>query len=212
MPTGRRSDSLRESTATPTATSVDNSAGKYPTESWEVAYSSVSHRGTLTAHRLAVRVPAGLDWVCPPIPLGQPGCIYAVRRWGFALRPSALGAAGFDPTPWLAVDDDAEWMEALFRAAAFELPGEFIIASPEHPFRLVASDGTLRGSSIQWRTYLGALAFFASGGLIDADLIRFWAEARESYHQAVDVCLAVIHSGDPQPHDIRPATGAAFDR
>jgi len=115
-----------------------------------------------------------------------------VRRWGFALRPSALDAAGFDPQSWSSSADDAELMQSFFRAAVFDLPGEFIIASPEHPFRLVAGDGTLRGSSVQWRTYLGALAFFASGGQVDADLVRFWAEARESYDRAVEICLAAI--------------------
>jgi hypothetical protein len=173
---------------------IDNSAGLYPTDRWEATYFSVSRQGALTAHRIAVCVPAGLDRACARVPLGQPGCIYAVRRWGFALRPSALDAAGFDPTPWLASSEEPEALQLFFQAAAFELPGEFIIASPEHPFRLVAGDGTLRGSSVQWRTYLGALAFFASGGQVDADLVRFWVEARESYYEAVEACLAVIRN------------------
>jgi hypothetical protein len=125
--------------------------------------------------------PAGLRYaVCPRIRIGQPGCIYAVRRWGFALRPSALEAAGFDPTPLLTHGDDAEALGAILKAAAFDLPGEFILASPEHPFRLVAPDGTLRGSFTQWRTYLGALSFFASGGRVDAAFLRVWAEAEPS--------------------------------
>lgn len=194
IPAMRRGDSLRESTAPLAATVIDNSSGLYPTERWEATYFTVSRQGALTARRTAVCVPAGLDRACGRMPFGQPGCIYAVRRWGFALRPSALEAAEFDPTPWLTSDDDTEALQLFFRAAAFDLPGEFIIASPEHPFRLVASDGTLRGSSVRWRTYLGALAFFASGGQVDADLVRFWVEARESYHQAVEVCLAAIHN------------------
>jgi hypothetical protein len=195
----RRGDSLRESTAPPAASVVDNSAGLYATDRWEATYFTVSRRGALMARRIAVCVPAGLDRACVRIPLGHAGCIYAVRRWGFALRPSALAAAGFDPASWAPHSEDAELMRLFFRAAAFDLPGEFIIASPEHPFRLVASDGTLRGSSVQWRTYLGALAFFASGDRVDADLVRFWAEARESYEQAVEVCLAAIRSNRSQP-------------
>jgi hypothetical protein len=191
--TERRGDSLRASTAPPTATVVDNSGGAYPTEAWEVTYFSASHTGALTAHRVAVRVPAGLGAVCARIPIGHAGCIYAVRRWGFALRPSALAAAGFDPTPLLRTGDDAELLRAMLHAASFDLPGEFILASPEHPFRLVAADRTLRGSSMAWRTYLGALSFFVSGGQVDASFIRFWAEARESYHQAVDICLAALN-------------------
>lgn len=198
-------DSLRESTAPPEATLIDNSAGLYPTDRWEVTYFTVSRLGALTARRIAVCVPAGLDRTCARILLGQAGCIYAVRRWGFALRPSALDAAGFDPLSWSRDGDDAELMQWFFRAAVFDLPGEFVIASPEHPFRLVAGDGTLRGSSVQWRTYLGALAFFASGGKVDADLVRFWAEARESYDQAVEVCLAAIRSNSPRPGDVKDA-------
>lgn len=185
----RSGDSLRESTALPTATVVDNSGGAYPTEVWEATYFSVGRQGALTAHRITVHVPAGLSAVCPPIRIGQTGCVYAVRRWGFALRPSALAAADF-----VQASDDHEYMRALFQAGAFDLPGEFIIASPEHPFRLVAPDHTLRGSSMQWRTYLGALAFFASGGQVDAAFIRFWAEAEPSYYQAVELCLAAIRS------------------
>jgi hypothetical protein len=117
-----------------------------------------------------------------------------VRRWGFALRPSALEAAGFDPTPLLTTGDDAEVLRAMLEAAAFDLPGEFILGSPEHPLRLVAPDGTLRGSGMQWRTYLGALSYFVSGGQVDASFIRFWAEAEQSYRQAVDLCLATLQT------------------
>lgn len=198
----QRGDSLRESSAPPAASVIDNSAGLYPTDRWEATYFAVNRQGALTAHRIAVCVPAGLDRVCARVLLGQAGCIYAVRRWGFALRPSALEAAGFDPGLLATGNDDGELLQSFFRAAAFELPGEFIIASPEHPFRLVAGDGTLRGSFVRWRTYLGALAFFASGGQVDADLVRFWAEARESYVQAVEVCLSAIRSGNPRPGDV----------
>jgi hypothetical protein len=193
-PRVRRGDSLRQSRAPLTAMVVDSSGGAYPVEEWEVTYFDTSRRGALTARRAAVRVPAGLDAVCPRIRIGQPGCVYAVRRWGFALRPSALEAAGFDPAPLLTHGDDAEILGAMLKAAAFDLPGEFILASPEHPFRLVAPDRTLRGSSVQWRTYLGALSFFASGGRVDAAFLRFWAEAEASYHQAVELCLEALQA------------------
>lgn len=195
----RGGDALRASTAPPAATVVDNSAGAYPVEDWEATYFDVSRRGALTARRITVRVPAGLAGVCPRVRIGEPGCIYAVRRWGFALRPSALEAAAFDPGLVLITGNDAEALRAILRAAAFDLPGEFIIASPEHPFRLVAPGGTLRGSSTGWRTYLGALSFFASGGQVDAAFLRFWAEAGESYHQAVNICLAALHQAPPPP-------------
>jgi hypothetical protein len=190
----RRGDSLRQSDVPLTATIVDNSNGAYPTEGWEVTYFSTSRRGELGVHRVTVCLPAGLAEVCPRIRIGQLGCVYAVRRWGFALRPSALEAAGFDPTLLLATRDEANALRAMLEAASFDLPGEFIIASPEHPFRLVAPDGTLRGSSTRWRTYLGALSFFASGGQVTSAFIRFWAEAPGSYDQAVEHCLAVLNA------------------
>lgn len=193
----RTRDSLRQSRAPSTATVVDNSAGAYPTEDWEVTYFSTNRQGALTARRVTVRVPAGLSEVCHRVLIGQPGCVYGVRRWGFALRPSALEAAGFDPTPPLTTGTDAEALRVMLQAATFELPGEFIIASPEHPLRLVAPDGTLRGSGTHWRTYLGALSFFASGGRVDASFIRFHAEAAASYRQAVDICLATLQAGPP---------------
>jgi hypothetical protein len=194
-----RGDSLRESSAPPTANVVDNSGGAYPTEGWEATYFSTGRRGALTAHRVTVCVPAGLLEVCPRIPIGQPGCVYGVRRWGFALRPSALVAAGFDPGAPLTSEDDAAALGALLRAAAFDLPGEFVIASPEHPFRLVAPDGTLRGSGTGWCTYLGALAYFASGGKVDAGFIRFSVEAPDSYHLAVDLCLQALSTAESSP-------------
>jgi hypothetical protein len=49
---------------------------------------------------------------------------------------------------------------------------------------------------MQWRTYLGALSFFVSGGQVDASFIRFWAEAEQSYRQAVDLCLATLQTAD----------------
>ncbi len=192
QPEARMGDALRPSRAQPIATVVDNSAGAYPTEGWEATYFSTGHNGALLACRVQVRVPAGLAAVCPRIQLGQPGCVYAVRRWGFALRPSALEAAGFDPSVLLPSGRDGDLLQAMLQASAFDLPGEFILASPEHPFRLVAPDGTLRGSSTGWRTYLGALSFFVSGGRVDASYLRFWAEAPESYQQAVEICLATL--------------------
>jgi hypothetical protein len=178
-----------------TPVTVDNSDGAYATEGWQATYFSASHSGALTAHRVTVRVPGGLAAACPPIRIGEWGCVYAVRRWGFALRPSALEAAGFDPTRLLPGDEAAGALRMMLQAATFDLPGEFIIASPEHPFRLVAPDGTLRGSSMQSRTYLGALSFFVSGGQVEASFLRLWAEARESYQQAVDICLAALKEG-----------------
>ncbi len=194
----RKGDSLRESSIPLASTVVDNSGGAYPTEDWEASYFGTSRRGKLTAHHLTVRAPAGLDAACPQTRIGQQGCLHGMRRWGFALRPSALVAAEFDPAPLMSTSDDGESVHTMLQSASFDPPGEFVIASPEHPFRLLAPDGTLRGSWMHWRTYLGALSFFASGGEVDADYIRFWAEAKESYRLAVDICLAALQAA-PSP-------------
>ncbi|MGC9335204.1 MAG: hypothetical protein ACP5JJ_13710 [Anaerolineae bacterium] len=188
----QQADVLRGSRAPAAATVVDNSGGLYPTEDWRANYFSVSPAGALSAHQVTVRVPAGLEAVCPPVRVGWPGCVYAVRRWGFILRPSALADAGADLGVSGERQEDADALRTILRAAAFDLPGEFVIASPEHPFQLVSADGVLRGSSILWRTYLGALSFYVSGGRTDADFVRFSMEAEESYRQAVEFCLAAL--------------------
>jgi hypothetical protein len=189
---GRQRDSLRQS-AVPLGTMVvDNSDGRYPTEAWRASYFSVDADGALSEHSVVVRVPTGLETVCPPVRVGYPGCVYAVRRWGFILRPSALADAEVALGETGTLEDDEGALRTILRASAFDLPGAFVIASPEHPFRLVGADGTLRGSSILWRTYLGALSFYVSGGQTDADFVRFSMEAEESYRQAVEVCLEAL--------------------
>jgi histone H3/H4 len=50
-----------------------------------------------------------------------------------------------------------------------------------------------------WRTYLGALSYYVSGGQTDADFVRFSMEAEESYRQAVEVCLEALAAG-AAPH------------
>ena len=194
---GRQRDSLRESTVPFGTTVVDNSAGRYPTEDWQVTYFSVSSQGVLSEHEVIVRVPVGLEPVCPPVRVGWPGCVYAVRRWGFILRPSALADAEVELGDPGNLEEDAGALRTILYASAFDLPGEFVIASPEHPFRLVDADGTLRGSSIRWRSYLGALSFYVSGGRTDADFVRFSMEAEESYRQAVELCLEALGAGEP---------------
>lgn len=195
---GRQRDSLRQSTVPLGTEVVDNSEGLYPTEGWQASYFSVDSDGGLSEHSVTVRVPVGLEAVCPPVRVGYPGCVYAVRRWGFILRPSALADAGVDLGESVLPDDEGA-LRTILRASAFDLPGAFVIASPEHPFRLVGADGTLRGSSILWRTYLGALSYYVSGGQTDADFVRFSMEAEESYRQAVEVCLEALAAG-AAPH------------
>lgn len=189
---GRQRDALRQSTVPLGTAVVDNSEGLYPTEDWQASYYSVRSDGALSEHRVTVRVPVGLETVCPPVRVGYPGCVYAVRRWGFILRPSALADAEVELGEPGAVAGDEGALRTILHASAFDLPGEFVIASPEHPFRLVGVDGTLRGSSILWRTYLGALSYYVSGGRTDADFVRFSIEAEESYRQAVEVCLEAL--------------------
>jgi hypothetical protein len=67
----------------------------------------------------------------------------------------------------------------------FDLPGHFIIASQEHPFLLFDPQGILKGSYTRWYTYLGALAYLASGGLVKASFQQLWGENDKLYQEAL---------------------------
>jgi hypothetical protein len=167
-------------------TPINPLPGAYPTETWTASYTSVNPQGAVLVQRVDLEVPKGLGAVCPPVQLGEPGCLYGVRAWGVILRPSSLEQAGFDPSPFLPVDaEDADWVRAILDAATFELPGGLILASPEHPFRLLGVGGTLHGSNITERSYLGALSFYLSEGAVDASFVRLLLEAPDSYREAV---------------------------
>jgi hypothetical protein len=164
--------------------------GAYPIEMWRAGYWCVDAHGRLAANQAILDVPQGLGDACPPVQLGQRGCVYGVRRWGVILRPSALEHIAFDPAGFLPTDaEDEDWVRAMLDVVTFELPGGLILASPTHPFRLFGADGRLRGSSVTERSYLGALAFYLSNGAVDASFVSLLVEAPDSYRQAVVFAL-----------------------
>jgi hypothetical protein len=99
-----------------------------------------------------------------------------------------LNDIGFDVARLVSdPDDDAEWLAHYFGVVTFDLPGNFVIASPVHPFLLYDPDGTLKGSYVEWRTQLGALSYMVSG--IDASFVRLQVENPALYQQALDYLL-----------------------
>ncbi|MBC7250522.1 MAG: hypothetical protein H5T62_09585 [Anaerolineae bacterium] len=194
---------LRRSTAPPDIRVINNFPGRYPTEDWQVSYWFVTEEGRLAHHQVILQLPAGYARVCPPINIGQDGCVYHVRRWGVACRTSLLEEMNFDPTVLLPADParsdeetGRELLRALFHVTCFDLPGYFIIASDEHPLLLFDPGGYLKGSYTRWRTYLGALAFLVSEGRVNADFIRWSREFPRSYAEAVAMLLNILQGED----------------
>jgi hypothetical protein len=192
-------NTLRRSSAPPDVRVINNFPGRYPTEDWRVSYWFVTEGGQLVHNQVTLQLPAGYARVCPPIAPGQDGCVYHVRRWGVACRTSLLEAMGFDPAvlvpSQLGQSDEAadqDFLRAMFQVTWFDLPGYFIIASDEHPLLLFDPEDYLKGSNAHWRTYLGALAFLASDGKVNADFIRLCYEFPASYNEAVDILLDIL--------------------
>jgi len=192
-------NTMRRSTAPPDAEVINNFPGLYPTEDWRVYYWEVTERGDLVDRRVTIQLPQGYADVCPEVEIGQPGCIYRVRRWGLACYPSLLERMGFDPTPLLTHDrerfpggDDQEILHVMFQVTHFDLPGYFIIASPEHPLLLFDPEGVLKGSYTRWRTYMGALAWLVSGGVVNANFEMLRTTNRGLYLEAVGYLLSAL--------------------
>jgi len=129
-----------------------------------------------------------------------------VRRWGMACYPSLLEDIGFDPEPLLgaqAEGNGSALLRIILEVTHFDLPGHFIIASDEHPFRLYAPDGTLKGSYTRWCTYLGALAYLVSGGKVSAGFLRLWQDAPATYAEAVGYLQPVLKRAASAPGSLR---------
>jgi hypothetical protein len=105
-----------------------------------------------------------------------------VRRWGLACLPSLLEEIGLDPAPL--ADSDAspsEFVRVYLMATHFDLPGGFIIADPDYALLLFDPAGTLKGACINGISYLGALAWMATGGRVAADFQQVRRDAPEFY-------------------------------
>ncbi len=187
----RAGNTVRRSSARPEAKVLNNLPGLYPTEDWRVSYWSVTERGELEQREVIIQLPAGLARLCVPIPVGYNGCVQMVRRWGVAIYPSLLEEMGFDleavvqGAPERYQGDPAGYVRAVLDVTHFDLPGFFIIASDEHPLLMYAPDGSLKGSYVRWRTYLGALAFLATGGKVNSGFLQLAQEAHATYEAAV---------------------------
>lgn len=177
---------FRRSTAPPEAKVINTSLGRYATEGWRAQYWDVSEAGVPLRREVTVQLPQGLSLVSPPVTLGQPGCIHAIRRWGLACRTSLLERIPFDPAVYLSTEaTDDEVLRLMYTATWLDLPGFFIIASDEHPFLLFDPAGALKGTYIDWCTYLGALTYLYTDGHVEANFLRVYRESPSLYRQAL---------------------------
>ena len=182
---------FRRSTAPTQATNLNNFPGRYPAEDWRARYWDVTETRTLVRREVTVQLPLGFGWVSPPVAVGQPGCIHAVRRWGLACRTSLLEEIPFDPTAHLSPEaTDDEVMALMYGATWFDLPGYFIIASDEHPFYLYDPAGALKGAYVDWCTYLGALTYLYTDGDVKGNFLRVFRDSPSLYRQALAEILA----------------------
>jgi hypothetical protein len=178
---------FRPSQAPPELRVANNLPGLYPVEDWRAYYWTVADGGGLTEQSITVQLPQGYADACPAVAWGEQGCIYHVRRWGLACRPSLLEAAGFDPTPLVGPDAPASaFLRIYLEATHFDLPGGFVIADPDFPLLLFDPAGDLKSCCITGISHLGALAWMATSGRIVADFQRLRREAPEFYGSAVE--------------------------
>jgi len=196
-----KGNTLRRSSASPEQAAYGNMPETWAVEDWHAYYWTVEPGGRLAPARAIAKLPAGYARVCKEVEIGERGCIDHVRRWGFACRMALLEDIGFDPTPLLALDgrntaDAQNILYWMIQATHFDLPGDFIIASHEHPFLLFAPNGTLVGSDVHWYTYLGALAYFVSQGHVTGTFGQLWREDRALYQEAVGYLLNAIGGKD----------------
>ena len=183
---------MRRSRAPLQAKVINNLPGLYPVEDWRAYYWTVTPQGDLEERWVTIQLPQGLAEVCSVVRIGQEGCVYRVRRWGLACRPSLLEYLDLDVTSLLTHDrarfpggDDQELVYLVTQITHFDLPGYFIIASEEHPLLLFDPVGDLKGSYTRWHTYLGALAWLVSGGRVNTRGHLLWTEERALYYEAL---------------------------
>jgi hypothetical protein len=178
---------FRRSQAPPDLRVANNLPGCYPVEDWRAYYWVATDDGSPAEQSISVQLPQGCADACPAVAWGEQGCIYHVRRWGLACRPSLLEAAGFDPTPLVGPDAPASaFLRIYLEATHFDLPGGFVIADPDFPLLLFDPEGELKGCCISGISYLGALAWIATRGRIAADFQQLRRETPEFYRAAVE--------------------------
>jgi hypothetical protein len=186
---------FRRSTARPEMTVVNNFPGRYPVEDWRVQYWDVTEARSLVRQEVTIQFPLGFSQVSPLVTIGQQGCIHAVRRWGLACRTSLLEQIPFDTFAYLSPEaTDDEVLRLMYGATWFDLPGHFIIASDEHPLYLYDPAGVLKGTCVDWFTYLAALTYLFTDGKVTANFILTFRDSPSLYRQALEEILAAWDS------------------
>ena len=200
---------MRPSTAQDDGRPINNLPGLFATEDWVVHYWDVERQGRLRSRQATIQLPLGYADACPAIWIGERGCVHQVRRWGVQCYTRILQDIGFDPTRYLSQDcrqggterlpggADGELITILPQATHFDLPGQFIIASEQHPLLLFAPDGTLKGSYTRWHSYLGALAYIVSAGQVNRHFGRLYAANRALHDQALQYLLQALQTKGP---------------
>jgi hypothetical protein len=183
----RGGNAFRPSEASPDLSVVNNLPDCYPVEDWRAYYWAVANDGSLHQRYVTVQLPRGYADACSPVAWGEQGCVYHVRRWGLACRPSLLEETDFDPAALVSPDDPpSELVRVYLEATHFDLPGGFIIADPDHALLLFDPAGDLKGSCITGISHLGALAWLVTGGRIATDFQRIRRETPDFYQRAVE--------------------------
>lgn len=170
---------------------VENLPNQFPVEEWRAFYWTLEPDGNLTTGNAAIHLPRGLGAVTPTVSICEKGIIEHTRRWGVTLRGGYIQALDFDLDALLThdrarfVSDDAEALHLITLLTHFDLPGNFIIASDEHPFLLFDPEGDLKGSDTRWFTHAGALAYLVSDGEIKISFDLVWEKDRELYKKVM---------------------------
>ncbi len=187
---------LRRSSAARDAKIINNLPGRYATEDWVAHYWDVDATGELTPRHVVIQLPIGSGANLREVKIGEQGIILKVRRWGVTISSNLFEMIAFDPQEYLTHDaeryrggDDEEIVDVVMRAANFDLPSEFVIASDEHPFLLFDPSGELKGSFVKGHSYLGALAYYASKGTTTATFNTMRHLDRALYDRAVETML-----------------------
>ena len=187
------SNPFRTSAATAGCRVLNNFPGRYPVEEWRAFYWAMDAGGRLDEHRATIQLPKGYSERWPAVRRGERGCIYRVTRWGLACYVSTLEDMGFEVASLFPLDramvSEGDVLGAMIAVTHFDLPGHFVIASPAHALLLFGVDGKLRGSCVDWYTYLGALAWLRSGSRVKAPFLGLCQESPDLYGEALAYLL-----------------------
>ncbi len=170
---------------------ANNLPNLFPVEEWRAFYWTLERDGELTTAYADIHLPEGLSAVTPRVSIGEPGIVEHVRRWGVTLRGGYIQELELDLDAYLSHDrsrfssDDAEALHLMTMLTHFDLPGNFIIASQEHPFLLFDPEGDLKGSDTHWFTHAGALTYLVTDGKVKISFDLVWQKDRALYDKVM---------------------------